>query len=326
MNITQDIGFYGEQNIQVLKDGVVVRETGFQKNMILDTWFTRLLSYGNTDSLDAYYDSKCVVGTGSTAPNPTQTNLVAYLAGTSGSNVDMSSGSNGIIDNYKEVWFQRIFNFAEGAVIGNIAEVGTTMASTAPSGATPLLTRALVLDINGNPSTISVTASEQLRVIHRLVTRLSAVPVTGNIDLTTAGSTVTYAYDLRIVDSANVWGRYGFMDNPNYRDGLSGRAEILYQNLSQNPNCAAPTYSGVSATVGNGASTTQVLISVIKTGLSVAITWEIPASSGNIAGGFQGIRGGMHASVEWAIAFNPRIPKTSLNKFRYTITFNFARI
>lgn len=327
MNIVQDVGIRGEQNLQVLKDGVVVRETGFQPNLILDEWFTRLLTQGNAGSIDAYASARCVVGTGTTTPNPTQTNLVSFLAAAAGSNADYSSGSNGIISDYKEVWYQRVFNFAEGAVVGNVAEVGTTaFAGGLPNASTPLLTRALVLDVNGNPSTIAVTAAEQLRVIHRLVTRLSNVPVTGTLSLTTGGVTKNYNYDLRLDDGPNQWGRYGFIDAPAYRTGTAGRAETVHQNLSHNPNLAAPTTSGTSVTVGNGGSPGQTLISVVKTGLSVAITWEIPAGNGNIAGGFQGMRGGGFSSTNWAISFNPRIPKTNLNKFRYTITFNFTRL
>lgn len=324
MNITQNVGVRGEQNLQVLKDGVVVRETGFQPNLILDEWFTRILTQGNAGSIDAYASARCVVGTGTTAPNPTQTTLVSFLAAASGSIADFSNGSNGIVSNYKEVWSQRVFNFAEGAVVGNIAEVGTTaFAGGLPNASTTLLTRALVLDVNGNPSTISVTAAEQLRVIHRLVTRLSNVPVTGSLSLTTGGVTNTYNYDLRIEDTPGNWGRYGFLDNPGYRNGIAGRAEFVYQNLTQNPDTANASTSGTSVNVGQSASPQSTLISVVKTGLSVAITWEIPASNGNIAGGFQGMRG---ATLGWAVAFNPRIPKTNLNKFRYTITFNFTRI
>lgn len=326
MNIVQDIGFRGEQNLQVLRDGVVVRETGFQPNLILDEWFTRLLTPGNSGNLNGYSSSRCAVGTGTTAPNPTQTNLVSFLAGASGSNTDITVGSNGVISNYKELWIQRIFNFAEGAVVGNVAEVGTTIDNIVPIASTPLLTRALVVDVNGNPTTIAVTAAEQLRVIHRLYTRLSNVPVTGTLSLTTGGATNNYNYDLRLDDSANQWGRYGFLDAPSYRDGFPGRGETVHQTMSQNPNLAAPTTSGTSVQIGNGAAVSQTLISRVKTGLSIAITWEIPATSGNIAGGFEGIKGGSWASTDWSLTFSPKIPKTNLNKFRYTITFNFARI
>lgn len=325
MNINYEVGFRGEQNIQVLRDGKVVRETGFQKNVILDEWFTRLLTQNNIDRIDGYSNSRCVVGTGTTAPNPTQTSLISYLAGTSGSNADITVGSNGIISNYKEVWVQRIFNFAEGAVVGNIAEVGTTIHGTVPSSGTPLLTRALVLDVNGNPTTIAVTAQEQLRVIHRLYTRLSNVPVTGTLALTTGGNTLNYNYDIRLVDAANTWGRYGFLDDPKYRTGVAARGETVHDTLTHGTNLGNPSTSGASAIIGNGASAPQTLISVVKNGLSVSITWEIPAISGNLVSGIGGIRGGSFSSTEWAISFTPKIPKTSLNKFRYTITFTFAR-
>lgn len=326
MHIVHDIGVRGEQNLQVLRNGVVVRETGFHPNMILDEWFTRVLTPGNVGSIDGYQNSRCVVGTGTTAVNPSQTSLVSFLAGAYGSNIDVTFGSNGIISNYKEVWIQRIFNFAEGAVVGNIAEVGTSIASGAPNSSMPLLTRALVVDIGGNPTTIAVTAAEQLRVIHRLVTRLSNVPVTGTLSLTTGGVAANYDYDIRFDDGANNAGRYGFVDTPGYRSGIAARAETVHQNMSHNPNLVAPTVSGTSVTVGNGAGVSQTLISQVKTGLSLSTTWEIPSGSGNISGGFQGMRGGSFSSNTWALTFSPRIPKTNLNKFRYTITHNFARI
>ncbi len=326
MNINRDVGVRGEQNLQVLRNGVVVRETGFHKNLILDSWFTRILTPGNVEQIDGYSNSKCAVGSGTTAPNVTQTTLTSFMAAAVGINSDITVGSNGIVSNYKEVWVQRVFNFAEGGVVGNVAEVGTTISSTLPNSGTTLLTRALVLDVNGNPTTIAVTAQEQLRVIHRLYTRLSNVPVTGTLSLTTGGSTVNYDYDLRLNDAAATWARYGFLDSPAYKAGTAGRAETVHQNLAHNVNLAAPTVSGTSVTVGNGGATPQTLVSVVKTGLSVAITYEIPASNGNIAGGFQGMKGGSFSSMEWGVSFTPRIPKTALNKFRYTITFNFVRI
>lgn len=326
MNINRDVGVRGEQNLQVLRNGVVVRETGFHKNLILDSWFTRILTPGNVEPTDGYSESKCVVGSGTTAPNVTQTTLTSFMAAAVGSNSDVSVGSNGIVSNYKEVWVQRIFNFAEGGVVGNVAEVGTTINSTLPNSGTTLLTRALVLDVNGNPTTIAVTAQEQLRVIHRLYTRLSNVPVTGTLSLTTGGNTVNYDYDLRLNDPSSTWARYGFLDSPRYKTGVAGRAETVHQNLSHNANLAAPTVSGTSVIVGNGATPSQTLVSVVKTGMSVAITYEISASNGNIAGGFQGMKGGSFSSTDWSVSFTPRIPKTALNKFRYTITFNFVRI
>lgn len=323
MHLKQEFGVGGEQNLQVFKDGKLVRETGFHKNMILDSWFTRLLDPSSVKELDALNNAWCCVGTGATAVNATQTTLISFLATAAEVVGGNTFGSNGVISDYKEVWGQRTFDFAEGAVVGNIAEVGTTASATTPNSATEILTRALVVDVNGNPTTIAVTAAEQLRVIHRIITRLPITPVTGNVDLTTGGNTVNYAYDLRIDDGSNTWGRYGFLDNPKYRTGGIALPSRVDQTLTQNANCAAPTTGGTNQSfVGNPSSYT--VVSVTKVGLTSSATVEFKVGSANLVGGFQGLQGG--GTAGWAIKFTPAIPKTSLNKFRWTMSITFARI
>jgi len=322
MNIEQVVGVAGYQNIQLLRDGKVVFETGFQKNMILDTWFDRVLTNGNSQTLELGA-SFCAVGTGTTAVNPTQTSLVSFLAIKAGNN-GFDYGYDGLVDGVPTGWAERRFDFAQGAVVGNIAEVGTGM-QFSPNSSTPLLTRALILDTNNNPTTISVTADDQLRIIHRIYTRWNPTPVTGSFQITSQGNTVTHNFDLRfIVRASDQPGRYSFVDisSRNYRDGSFMSSPTLCETLTHSNSFDSPTTNNTQSTGGMGISA----FNFVKNGLTLTATAEIPVGVGNFAQGIGGMVFNQVLGCSYAISFSPRIPKTNLNKFRYTVSVTFARI
>lgn len=127
-------------------------ESPWQKNLILDAGITRLL--GTIGSVLQFIS----VGAGSTAPTVGQTQLVSKIAHTN-RNSSFTHGYDSV-DGFGWTKFQ--VQFAQGAAAGNISELGVGWDGT------NLWSRALVLDSEGNPTTITVLSDEFLTVIYEL--------------------------------------------------------------------------------------------------------------------------------------------------------------
>lgn len=102
------------------------------------------------------------VGTGSTAPAETDTALVARLA-TQQQSAQPTITSTTSSPYYNEYTYN--FTFTTGAVVGNITELGLHYSSTSY---TSLVTRALFKDGSGVPTSIPVTAEDQLIITYKI--------------------------------------------------------------------------------------------------------------------------------------------------------------
>lgn len=179
-------------NIQVRKPNGEVFETGYFKNLLLDTFFARFAA-NNT----AIGTMRCVVGTGTTAPANGDTALVYQVASISQTssfdvNGTLDSPNNRIV--FKAV---RQFEAAIGAVVANLGEVGFEFAvSSGGLHAGLINSRSLTKDSFGTPTTITVTADDQLIVNYTLEISIPLVDYTGTVNI--AG--VDYAAVGRVAD------------------------------------------------------------------------------------------------------------------------------
>jgi hypothetical protein len=191
----------GEYNIVIKKPDGTTKETGWFHNLILNSGLDRMAI---DDPFNPIID--CVrVGTGNSTPIPTQTQLDAEIAHISGGpNFHAQSVVNADTPTYATTW-QYGWAFAQGAVIGNIQEVGI-------GGDTgPLFSRSLILDPSGNPTTITLIAIDQLIVYYRLT---MSPPVTDGAGTVTLGST-NYPFQTRIFHSTNMYMDTYFFANSN---------------------------------------------------------------------------------------------------------------
>ncbi|MFW0776307.1 MAG: hypothetical protein ACN2B6_01125 [Rickettsiales bacterium] len=164
MNINLGSAEVGGEFKVILKNsnGDITKETPWNDNLLTDYFFTL-----KTNATYAY------VGTGNTPPSFSDTKLAA-LIGSYGSSIITGSAS---ISGDAALGFTlttptRVFSWPLGAIVANISEFGIT---PTPDTSTYLLSvRSLIKDANGNPTTISVTASDQLEIWWRLKKR--AVP------------------------------------------------------------------------------------------------------------------------------------------------------
>lgn len=130
----------------------ITRETEWFKNIVLDTGLNQM-------SVGTWID-RVRVGSGNSTPVASQTQLDNTIASTT----TVLSGSDSISKQTTTspyyVAAKRTYRFAEGVAAGNISEVGCGWGA-----GLSLWNRALVKDLNGDPTTITVLSDEFLDVI-----------------------------------------------------------------------------------------------------------------------------------------------------------------
>lgn len=319
------VGIRGRQNVQVLKNDKVIRESGFHKNLILDNFFNDLTSPSATNTWGTSISNQhVVVGTGSTAPANSQTNLATYLAGKSTAD-STETTYLGITAGKAQYRYRRTWTFAESAVIGNVSEVGTKAAGSPGSLNTMALhTRALVLDVSNNPTSIPVGTGEQLRVIHEFIFEVSLTRFSQNMSVTTGGNTTNHLVEMEWANvTAGATFVNLFMDNTVLRGGAGTSVltpRSAFASLTFNASYGSPTV-GASASIGHSKVLTQ--ISGVMGG---RLTCTLASTDGNVAGGMGGMAvGAGGSSAPLYLKFTPALPKTNLNKLVIGLDFTYAR-
>ena len=156
-------GFAGELRCIVKKkDGSTVQDTGYQKNMFLNTGLD-FFGGGHGDDIFA----NCLVGSGDTAPEATQTKLISFVA----KHNSMEATDNGTEpylsgdDDFK-AWRSSTYRF-EGISGKSISEVGLASEFTSKDEY-HLCTRALIKSAEGAPISITLKDDEVLEITYRI--------------------------------------------------------------------------------------------------------------------------------------------------------------
>ncbi len=132
--------------------------TGWMPNQILDAGRNIMATSSNW----AGVGSKCQVGTNSTTPLATDTQLLGYVAGTATQQAH-SSGAQSSSPYFG--WDLMTYRFGVGAAEGILSEAGVGW-STADGPY--LISRALIVDGGGTPTSVTVLANEFLDVTYQL--------------------------------------------------------------------------------------------------------------------------------------------------------------
>ena len=146
--------------LEVIKeDGTLKEADGLNipfKNLITDSGLNSIAgNYTIGDAADY-----CRVGTGSTVPSVLDTALNSQTGSASSSGTETKSVQYATTPYYSQ--HQIVYTFAVGAVSGNLPEIGFFSDSTGGS----LWSRALIKDSGGNPTTLTLLATEQLKVTY----------------------------------------------------------------------------------------------------------------------------------------------------------------
>lgn len=178
--------------------GEVVEETPWCKNILTLYYFNQAHT---SNSIQPW---GCVVGTGNATPLETNTTLASYLAQTTTIQTTAWTKNWTVSPRYTKL--SRTYRFGQGVAAGNVAEVGITLASSGINGSTPIISRALVVDGGGTPTTITVLADEFLDVVWEC-TWYVPEDVTGSFNMTIDGVVTAFTYTVRAVDMNTArWG------------------------------------------------------------------------------------------------------------------------
>lgn len=136
------------------------------------------------DGISAMYNggylTYCFVGTGNTPPAVTNTALANRIAATSSIYASTINTITSTPPYYAAI--TKYYEFATGTAAGNLSEVGVGWFISSPSNY-GLFSRALILDAEGLPTTITVLPSEVLRVTYTLRLYIPTQDATGTITL-----------------------------------------------------------------------------------------------------------------------------------------------
>lgn len=276
-----------------------------QRRLLAD-WFPNLITNAGLNRIGANADwlSTCAVGTGSTTPSVADTTLVNEIAITQ--TAQASSRGAQSEPPYYASW-TRTYRFAQGAAAGNLTEVGIGWSGSPLN----LFSRALILDDEGNPTTITVLEDEFLDVSYEFRIYPPESDVMGQVNI-------------RGVDRDTVR-RAAQVTNPTAwapRDVADGNEGGISPHPGNN-NKTARAYNGALGDVTgvpSGAFSDRSAVDLddytVDTFYREAlVTWGL--DSGNLSGGISAIKFGLggqsNASAGLGvmqISFDPPIAKT----------------
>jgi hypothetical protein len=307
MNISAQSLVSGEYKFRIVKHDGTVQETGWMKNLILNSGLEHL---GQLAESPVYY---AFVGTGTTTPAVTQTQLTSLLASRYGSGLALESVNIGAPTYEQQHTYS--YSFPQGSVIGNIAEVGIGPYEDGSS----LFSRALILDSNGSPTVLSIVELDQLTVFYRLKIKPPLTDRTGSFVV--AG--VTYNYTARVAYVENFDGSSGVLAaGQKFSDGFDAYACGDLSTLGTIAEAATDM-------LGNGYSVeftalpyspgTRQRVSTARWSYNVANN-----PNGNGIKGFN-VSFGYEGKMTFQYVLDKPIPKTETTELKLNFTFSWAR-
>ena len=187
--------------LEVIKeDGTLKEAAGLNTpfyNLITDVGLDYVSGTESITSATCY----CRVGTSSTPPTVSDT----ALGSQTGSVSNLGALTNSVQYLTKPYYskHQVVYTFNVGSVSGNLTEIGFFTSSSDGT----MWSRALIKDSNGNPTTLTLLATEQLKVTYTVIRYIPA-SLTGSFTLNTNGTNSTINYTItpaNISNFANVW-------------------------------------------------------------------------------------------------------------------------
>ena len=281
-------------------DGVtreVIEETPWTHNLVLDTGLDRF-------GAALTHNSFCRIGTGTTAPANGDTALQSQSASTQ--TIISNSASNAGASTYATTT-TTVWEFALGAVVGNMAEVGVGWTA---STASTLFSRARINDAGGSPTTITVLVTDILQVSYRFTIYPQVTDVTGNV--TISGN--VHAYTSRCYNAANP---------------IQMNANSLFLTGILTVNATNGTINGITSSGASGTTatlTSGALQAYTNGNYYRDFTVSANISQGNLSGGIQSMNILINGAItSTQIGFVPNILKDGTNVLNLTFRYIWAR-
>lgn len=246
------------------------------------------------------------VGTGSTTPAFTDTQLASWLATQSGPTPGYPQA--GMVGSYHYRRWQ--WQFAQGAAAGNLTEVGIGMDG---GSAGALWSRALILDGAGNPTTLTILSTEFLTITYEL----RNYPPTGDTTNTVTIDGVPTTITVRTAENTEAESWRNNMPSLHYygNSGYFGHAVSASTNLG--------TESSVPDSLVWGDATS---IAAYTAGNYYAdVTTVYGVSEGNVPGGVINTMLARTANGAFQYKFVPGISKDSTKQLTLTTRHRWGR-
>lgn len=315
----------GEYTISRVKsDGTVVETVGPFKNLITDVG---LDSFGKSGESGVAV-GRCAVGSSNATPSYSDTQLGSRVAVTSLTGVSYSTGNT---PSYHVNLVAR-YRFEQGSAAGNLSEIGVGVAGSVGrpgDNFTMMLSRALIVDGAGNPTTITVLSDEFLDVTYTLRFFVSdQVGVPYKVLDTTSG--VEHTLTSRICNTGNTFVySYGQLRPTGRNDGLS----LWTATNPANPITFSSSVTGnfINASV-QAQATTTVDVPYVSESYKVKSVVKVPLSSGNHTNGIGAITTIYSSSVPSivgvpvGIIISPPILKTSTKTLDIGLSLSWSRV
>lgn len=290
MQIVQNLELAGYYRLEKIRNG--------RRELVAD-WFPNIITNNGLDLFATGYTQKfqaVYVGTGSSTPTANDTQLENQIATTSGASI-----SSGIDTTGRYVYMNAQYTFAAGAAAGNISEIGV-----GPTGGNNLFSRALVVDLMGNPTTITVLSDEQLIVTYQL--RL--YQPTGDFTFSVDGYSITCR-------AANA--------NSTQVNGWAALTEnvVLAGNLNAHSAHAGDIVAITSAPSGQSNPSSVSTDAYVPGSYQVAGT--ITFGTGDANFNIKSFSYSLMAGGAWQFSVDPVIPKTSDDQLTISVGVRWAR-
>lgn len=292
----------GEYRFVMTRADGSVTYTGWFKNIITDLGLDQLGS--QTVNPLAY----CRIGTGTSTPDATQQALDAQVASTN--TVTSSVATNDGSPNYT---FSMTLGyvFAQGAVVGNMAEIGVGPSSSGNN----LFSRARILDGVGSPTTITVTSLDQLTVYYRVRMVPPLSDVTGSVVI----SGITYNYTARVA------GVTGFGSGGVFTEGRFGKLDTIRTYTG-----GLGAITGFPSGADGNSSGTRVQAAYTPGSFYRDTTFTFAPSEGNATGGIKTWRiSGENSdgnNMSFQYEFDTPIPKDNTKTLSITVRVSWSRV
>lgn len=300
--------------------GVVTQELTFP-NLITNTGLNRLGTMSNSNW--ALY---CYLSTGTTPPAITDTKMTVtppiQTAGSSG-----SISSNVGPDKYVKATAKRVFTF--GTATGTWSEIGMGFGTSAGAADNYLFSHSLILDGLGNPTTITVLASEQLTVDYEFRVYPPLAGGSGTFTLTGGG---TYDYAWKPVYTTG----WTALINTNTSYALGAGISDVYGSTVAgatfswpSPEAQDPTVSSGSLQHGShgGSMTNNAYVANSFQNTNNGATFD--TTRGNFTSGIGALRqtptSGAGVQCMFGYTLTPKIMKTSSNTVTFYSKMSWAR-
>ena len=305
----------GRYKLTVRKpNGDIRLETDWFDNLITNNGLDELITLNGSGSSWARY---CRIGSGSTTPSFTDVALDSQYASTGTIQTRTISYVTGPPAHISHTVVYR-FDAIGAGVTRTITEIGVSSGS-----ATPLISRALILDTSGNPITITMIEGEVLDATYQYDYYFALM--TNDYTQTITIDSVTYTVTWRASStSSSSYAQFGAADTGS-NSTLSPQSGYYAYFHSGTIGAVTTTPSGTAS-----ASITSVASTYATGSYQRTFTWSLGLNDANYVGGIGAVRFNntgitSYNTMRYQCGFSPNIPKTENDTMKISATISVAR-